>query len=66
MAGILKAQGMKKAMGFDPGGSSTLYVNGEIMNISPYNKRYEENIFSLPPEPRFVSNIILGWTNDPS
>ena len=66
MAGILKAQGMKKAMGFDPGGSSTLYVNGEIMNISPYNKRYEENIFSLPPEPRFVSNIILGWTNDPA
>ncbi len=61
MADILKDLGMHKAMGFDPGGSSTLYVNGEIMNISPYNKRYEKDIFSLPPQPRFVSNIILGW-----
>ncbi len=61
MANILKDQGMKKAMGFDPGGSSTLYINGEIMNISPYNKRYEKDIYALPPEPRFVSNIVLGW-----
>lgn len=64
MAGILKDLGMQKAMGFDPGGSSTLYVNGEIVNISPYNKRYEEDIYALPPEPRFVSNIILGWTGN--
>ncbi len=64
MANILEDQGMKKAMGFDPGGSSTLCVNGEIMNISPYNKGYEEDIYSLPPEPRFVSNIILGWAGE--
>ncbi|MBN4073043.1 phosphodiester glycosidase family protein [Crocinitomix catalasitica] len=64
MANILKEQGAVKAMGFDPGGSSTLYVNGEIVNISPYNKRYEEDIYALPPEPRFVSNIILGWTEE--
>lgn len=64
MANILKKLGMQKAMGFDPGGSSTLYVNGEIVNISPYNKRYEEDIYALPPEPRFVSNIILGWTGN--
>ncbi len=63
MANILRDQGMQKAMGFDPGGSSTLYINGEIMNISPYNKRYEKDIYALPPEPRFVSNIILGWRN---
>ncbi|MBL4624445.1 MAG: phosphodiester glycosidase family protein [Flavobacteriales bacterium] len=62
MADILKEQGMTTAMGFDPGGSSTLYVNGNIVNISPYNKGYESDIYSLPPEPRFVSNIILGWT----
>ena len=62
MANILKDLGMQMAMGFDPGGSSTLYVNGEIVNISPYNKRYEEDIYALPPEPRSVSNIILGWT----
>ena len=61
MAEILKGLGINKAMGFDPGGSSTLYVNGEIMNISPYNKRYEKDIYALPPQPRFVSNIILGW-----
>jgi len=61
MTNILRGQGMQKAMGFDPGGSGTLYVNGEILNISPYNKRYEQDIYALPPEPRFVSNIILGW-----
>ena len=45
----------------DPGGSSTLVVDGEVMNISPYNKQYEENIYSLPPEPRFVANAIMGY-----
>jgi len=63
MANILSNMGMKKAMGFDPGGSSTLYVNGEVINISPYNKAYEKDIYSLPPEPRFVSNILLGSVN---
>lgn len=61
MADILLQYGMHKAMGFDPGGSSTLVVNGEIMNISPYNKDYEKDIYALPPEPRFVANAILGW-----
>lgn len=48
-------------MGFDPGGSSTVFANAEIVNISPYNKRYEEDIFALSPEPRFVSSIVMGW-----
>jgi len=61
MADILLKYGMDKAMGFDPGGSSTLVVDGEIMNISPYNKDYEKDIYSLPPEPRFVANAIMGW-----
>ncbi|APZ45398.1 hypothetical protein BW723_03365 [Polaribacter reichenbachii] len=61
MVDILLKYGMHKAMGFDPGGSSTLVVNNEIMNISPYNKNYEKNIYALPPEPRFVANAILGW-----
>ena len=62
MADILLKSGIKKAMGFDPGGSSTLVVNDQIMNISPYNKNYEKDIYSLPPEPRFVSNIVMAWT----
>ena len=61
MAEILKEQGIVKAMGFDPGGSSTLVVGGKVLNISPYNSRYEENIYSLPPEPRAVSNAVLGY-----
>ncbi|MGB5459140.1 MAG: phosphodiester glycosidase family protein, partial [Eudoraea sp.] len=61
MADILLKYGMHKAMGFDPGGSSTLVVDGKIMNISPYNKDYEEDIYSLPPEPRFVANAVMGW-----
>lgn len=61
MADILKNFGMQKAMGFDPGGSSTLVVEGKTLNISPYNSNYEMNIYSLPPEPRAVSNAVLGY-----
>ncbi len=61
MAAILLKYGAYKAMGFDPGGSSTLVVDGKVMNISPYNKKYEEDIYSLPPEPRFVANAVMGW-----
>ena len=61
MADIMLKYGMHKAMGFDPGGSSTLVVDGKIMNISPYNKNYEKDIYSLPPEPRFVANAVMGW-----
>ena len=61
MANILIDMGIKYAMGFDPGGSSTLVVNGKTLNISPYNKNYEENIFSLPPQPRAVSNCVLVY-----
>ncbi|NOQ25995.1 MAG: glycosyltransferase [Bacteroidales bacterium] len=61
MAEILKKLNIVKAMGFDPGGSSTLVVNGKTLNISPYNSNYEKNIYSLPPEPRAVSNVIIGY-----
>jgi len=61
MAGILKKRGMEWAMGFDPGGSSTLVVGDKILNISPYNRNYESNVYALPPEPRAVSNAILGF-----
>jgi glycosyltransferase involved in cell wall biosynthesis len=64
MADILLKYGMHKAMGFDPGGSSTLVVDGQIMNISPYNKNYEKDIYSLPPKPRFVANTIMGWIEE--
>lgn len=61
MVDILISYGAETAMGFDPGGSSTLVVDGKVLNISPYNKDYEQDIYSLPPEPRFVANAVLGW-----
>jgi len=61
MAGILKKFGMENAMGFDPGGSSTLVVGETALNISPYNKDYESDVYSLPPESRAVSNAIIGF-----
>jgi hypothetical protein len=48
-------------MGFDPGGSATLVVGKEILNISPYNHNYERNVYSLPPEPRSVANVVVGY-----
>ena len=61
MSVILRSYGAVKAMGFDPGGSSTLVMSGKTLNISPYNQHYESNIFALPPEPRAVANAIIGW-----
>ena len=62
MAEILLKQGMEKAMGFDPGGSSTLVLGSATLNISPYNHNYEQDIYALPPEPRAVSSAIIGFT----
>jgi len=64
MADILLKLGIEKAMGFDPGGSSTLVVDHKTLNISPYNSDYESNVFSLPPEPRAVSNVIIGYIDE--
>jgi glycosyltransferase involved in cell wall biosynthesis len=61
MAEILFERGMRSAMGFDPGGSATLVVGKEILNISPYNHDYERNVYSLPPEPRSVANAVVGY-----
>jgi exopolysaccharide biosynthesis protein len=61
MAEILRDQGVTSAMGFDPGGSSTLVVGREQINISPYNQAYERDVFALPPEPRPVANIVIGY-----
>jgi glycosyltransferase involved in cell wall biosynthesis len=59
MANILAGMGMVKAMGFDPGGSSTLYADGKTLNISPYNQAYEYNVYALPPQSRAVSNAVI-------
>jgi len=59
MADILKKLGIVNAMGFDPGGSSTLVVDGKTLNISPYNSSYEKDVYSLPPEPRMVANAFI-------
>jgi exopolysaccharide biosynthesis protein len=61
MAEILVELGMQKAMGFDPGGSGTLVVNGKPVNISPYNANYEQDVYSLPPQPRAVGNAVIGY-----
>jgi exopolysaccharide biosynthesis protein len=64
MAEILQKHGMESAMGFDPGGSSTLVVGNSTLNISPYNSSYEEDVYALPPEPRAVSNVIIGFIEE--
>jgi len=61
MAEILRQRGMHSAMGFDPGGSATLVVDGKTLNISPYNKDYDQNVYSLPPQPRAVASAVIGY-----
>ena len=61
MAEIFLSLGMKKAMGFDPGGSATLVVGDRALNISPYNRNYERDIYALPPEPRGVASAVFGY-----
>ena len=61
MARILLSRGAITAMGFDPGGSSTLVVRGQVLNVPPYNSRYGQNIYALRPEPRFVANTMIGY-----
>ncbi len=61
MAELLSARGLVSAMGFDPGGSSTLVVGHEPLNISPYNRDYERNVYSMPPQPRAVANVVIGF-----
>jgi hypothetical protein len=61
MVEILRSRGMRFAMGFDPGGSSTLVVGTETLNISPYNRDYERNVYALEPQPRAVANAVVGY-----
>jgi len=60
LATILMSHGADEAMGFDPGGSVTLVVDGKQLNISPYNKNYLLHPFSASPQPRFVGNAVMG------
>ena len=60
LAQILLDRGAVSAMGFDPGGSTTMVTQGVQRNISPYNKDYEDDPYTLPPVPRGVTNAILG------
>ncbi|MCK4233601.1 phosphodiester glycosidase family protein, partial [candidate division WOR-3 bacterium] len=61
MAQILLSKGVIIGMGFDPGGSSTLVVHNKTLNISPYNHEYEKDVYTSPPEPRAVANVVIGW-----
>ena len=61
MADILLARGIQTAMGFDPGGSATLVVGDDVLNISPYHPDYERNVYSMPPEPRGVGSAVVGY-----
>jgi hypothetical protein len=61
MADILKTRGIQTAMGFDPGGSATLVVGDDVLNISPYHPDYDRNVYALPPQPRGVGNAVVGY-----
>ena len=41
--------------------SSNALAGRETANISPYNAGYESDVWSLPPQPRAVSNGMIGY-----
>ena len=61
IARILLKNDVQYAMGFDPGGSATLVINGKQINISPYNSQFEDKPHTAPPEERKVSNAVIGY-----
>ena len=61
MAKILLGLGVVKAMGMDPGGSTTIIADGQQLNITPYNKDYFYNPISLPAQARPVGNAFLAY-----
>ena len=38
-----------------------MLVDNKTLNISPYNREYEKDVYSLPPEPRAVANALIVW-----
>jgi hypothetical protein len=61
LAKIMIDRGVQQALGFDPGGSATLFVHGKVRNISPYNSDFNDSIYCSDPEPRAVANAVLGY-----
>ncbi len=59
LAAALIKEGAHIAMGFDPGGSASLYTHRGVVNIVPYSHSYNENPYYGKPEPRPVGNAIL-------
>ena len=41
--------------------SIRLVVDGRTLNISPYNRDYERNVYALEPQPRAVANAVVGY-----
>lgn len=64
LAQILKNEGAQTAMGFDPGGSATLWANG-VANIVPYSSTYNKNPLTGKPEARPVANVVLIASKEP-
>ena len=51
----------REPLAVEPGALVFGFVEGETLNISPYNHDYDRNVFSLPPEPRGVANAVIGY-----
>lgn len=59
LAEILIREGAEVALGFDSGGSASLWAENGIVNIVPYTSTYNENPFTGKSEPRPVGNAVL-------
>lgn len=59
LAKILIKEGTTIAMGFDPGGSASLWFENNIVNIVPYSKTYNTHPISGKPEPRPIESAVL-------
>jgi hypothetical protein len=59
LAKILLDAGAYEAMAFDPGKSATLWIDGKVRNIPPYNADYNRKIYYAAPQPRGIGNAVV-------
>ncbi|MGI5827999.1 MAG: phosphodiester glycosidase family protein, partial [Patescibacteria group bacterium] len=59
LAEILLSMGAWEGLAFDPGGSASLYANGNLLNLSPYDPNFDRLVYFGSSQPRGIGNAFI-------